>query len=216
MKSFALIILTLVSLTSFGQEDHLLPTGDYFNLYKHERDYYPYVYKHLFKDLSDTPLARVLTLPSFSPENVLSVENADKEEENYKVVYVIGKESIWYKKNRDVLDVMRYEEPIDTTLVRIIASVFKQATAQVKYLSDNSYGIGTDGVTYVFTTFVAGQGNRSGEVWSPHEGTKMNQLVEFSQALIQLTQSDNDNDRIKFKEEIRRKGQRLLIDLNAR
>ena len=216
MKSLALTFLTLVSVSSFGQEDHLVPTGDYFNLYNHERDYYPYIYKHLFKDLSDTPLARVLTLPSFSPENVLSVENVDKEKENYKVIYVIGKESIWYKKNRNALEVMRYEEPIDTTLVRIISRVFRQATAQVKYPSEDSYAIGLDGVTYVFTTFVAGHGNRSGEVWSPDEGTKMNQLVEFTQALIQLAQSDNDNDRTKFKEAIRRKGQRLLVALNAR
>ena len=216
MRSFVLTFLTLVSLSSFGQEDHLLPTGDFFNLYSHERDYYPYVYKHLFKDLSDTPLARVITLPSFSPESVLSIENVDREKENYKLIYVIGKESIWYKKNRNTLDVTRYEEPIDTALVRIIRRVFKAATTQVKYLSDDSWGAGLDGVTYIFTTFVVGQGNRSGEVWSPDEGTKMIQLIEFAQALIQLAQADSDNDRVKFRKEIRKTGERLVIDLNTR
>lgn len=216
MRSFVLTFLILASLSAFGQEDHLLPTGDFFNLYSHERDYYPYVYKHLFKDLSDTPLARVITLPSFSPESVLSVENVDRGKASYKLIYIIGKESIWYKKNRNTLDVTRYEEPIDTILVNIIRSVFKEATAQVKYLSDDSWSAGLDGVTYIFTTFVVGQGNRSGEVWSPDEGTKMNQLIEFAQALIKLAQADNDYDRLTFKKEIRKKGETLLVDLNAR
>jgi len=218
MRRVILTFFTLLSLSVFGQkEDHLFPTDGFFSLYRHQRDYYPYIHKHLIKDLSDAPLARIITLPSFSPENVLSVESTDKEEKTYKVIFITGKESIWYKKSKNTLEIVRYEEPIDTSLVSIIRKVFKKATSQVKYESDDSWGHhGLDGVTYIFTTFVAMQGNRSGEVWSPDPATKMSQLVEFGQTMIQLAKSDNDNDRLKFKKEIKDKGEKLLSDLNAR
>lgn len=216
LKVSTLIFLTLLSLRVFGQtEDHLLPTENFFSLYKHEIEYYPYISKHLLKDLSDSPLARMITLPSFSPENVVSVESVDKDEKTFKVIFITGKESIWYKTNKNTLETTRYEETIDTSLVTIIKKVFKKATSQVRYMSDDSWAGGLDGVTYIFSAFAVGQGNRSGQVWSPDQGTKMNELVEFGDAMIQLAKSDNDNDRLKFKKEIKAKGERLLKGLNA-
>lgn len=213
MRSVILTFWIVVSLESFAQDDHLLPADGFFNLYTHEREYYPYIYKHLLKDLSDTPLARLITLPSFTPESVLSVESVGWNKEDYKLIYVIGRESIWYKKNKNTLEVTRYEEPLDTDLVGMIREIFKEVTAQVRYLSDDSRSVGLDGITYVFTTFVAGQGNRSGQVWSPDEGTKMNRLIEFTRVMIQLAQSDSAIERQTFKNELRRKGSRLLVDL---
>jgi hypothetical protein len=218
MKQTCIVFLTLLSLITQGQIDkidHLEPARNLFSLYKHEQDYYPFIAKHLLNDLSDVPIARMLMLPSFSSENVLSIESADNGK-TYKAIFKICKESIWYKKNRNAIEVTRYEEPIDTSLVNLIGNVFQVVTSETMY---PPVGVppstGLDGTTYYFSSFAGLGGMRAGTVWSPSPGTKMNALVEFGEVIIQFAKSDNDTDRMKFKKEIKDKGNKLLLTLNA-
>ena len=216
MRRVLILIGTVFSLTTFGQSagDHLEPTGGYFNMYRHEYEYYPFIYKHLIKDISWNPIARVLTLPSFSPENVLSIESIDREEKIFKVIYKVCKESIWYREgDKNDIEVIKYEVGIDTTTVNLIRRVFTKAISETRYYEDP--GMGLDGVTYIFSAFELGAGIRAGEVWSPDEGTKMNDLVEFVDLLISLAKSDKEDDRLKLRKQIKDKGDKLLKRLSV-
>src|SRR5690606_19701055 len=144
MRRVLILIGTVFSLTTFGQSagDHLEPTGGYFNMYRHEYEYYPFIYKHLIKDISWNPIARVLTLPSFSPENVLSIESIDREEKIFKVIYKVCKESIWYREgDKNDIEVIKYEVGIDTTTVNLIRRVFTKAISETRYYEDPGIGV---------------------------------------------------------------------------
>lgn len=214
MRRSLILLLIPFSLSTFGQsrEDHLEPTEGYFSLYRHQYEYYPFVYKHLINDLSWDPVARILTMPSFSGENVLSIESTNKEDTKFKVIYKICKESIWYKKNNDSIEVISFENDIDSTTVILIKKIFGKVLADTRYNKKASAGL--DGVTYVFTGFFLGFGVRSGEVWSPANGTKMHDLVELGDLLIELAKSDNSDNRMKLESGIKIKGERLLKRLN--
>ena len=215
MRRLLILLLPLLSLTTFGQpgEDHLEPTDGYFNMYGFLHDYYPFIYEHLIKDLSDNPVARMLMLSSFSPENVVSIESADSEEKSYKVIFKECKENLWYKENKNTIEVTAYEQDIDTATVNLVRKVFKKVFFKTSYYDNNL--MGPDGVRYIFTGFVLDSGIRTGEVWSPDEGTKMDELVGLGESLIRLAKANNDDDRLKFNKEIKDKGQRLLKRLRS-
>jgi hypothetical protein len=214
MRRSLILLLISFSLSTFAQsrEDHLEPTEAYFSMYRHQYEYYPFVYKHLIKDLSWDPVARILTMPSFSGENVLSIENANKEDTKFKVIYKICKESIWYKKNKDSIEVISFENDIDSTTVILIKKIFGKVLADTRYNKQARAGL--DGVNYIFTGFFLGLGVRSGEVWSPANGTKMHDLIELGELLRELAKSENSDNRIKLESEIKTKGERLLKRMN--
>jgi hypothetical protein len=215
MRHTIILFSILISSTTFGQssEDHLEPAQSYFNMYNHEKDYYPFIYKHLLADISDGQVISMLTMPSFTPESLMCLENIDKEGKKYKVIYKVCTESIWCKKNRNEIEVTRYEEEIDTATANLIKKVFKTALLQTKFKEQKD--IGLDGVTYVVSGNFGLSGTFSGEVWSPNEGTKMYDLIEFGEAIISLAKSDNNSDRLKFKATIKDKGGKLFKRLNG-
>lgn len=209
-RIFISLLLIITSLSTFGQsgEDHLEPAEGYFNMYKYRYDYYPFIYKHLIKDLSDRPIARMLTLPSFEPENVLSIEAYNHKGKGYKLIYRVCKESIWYKQDKDSVEVVEYEKEIDSTMAGLIEMIFQKVLLETKYFEDSQMGL--DGVNYIFSGFNGYFGIRAGEVWSPSKGTKMYELVLIGDYLIELAKSDNDTDSLVFKNAIMRQGEKLL------
>lgn len=209
MKRILIIFLTYVSLTTFGQPngDHLEPTEGYFNMYGHHYDYYPFIYEHLIKGLSYNTVARMVTLPSFSPEYVLSVETTDNGK-SFKVIYKICKESIWYSEKRDKIKVIKYEKDLDSAMVNLIEKIFDKVLLKTKYYKD--FRMGLDGVNYIFSSKI-----KAGQVWSPKDGTKMNDLVELGELLIEYAQLNSNDDRLKLNQEIMDRGKKLLSRLNG-
>ncbi len=200
---------------TFGQpkEDHLEPTDCYFDT--NDLNYYSSIYKHLIKDLSYDPVARMLVLPSFSAENVVSIEGVDRENREYrkfKVIYKTCKKSIYYKKRRNYTKISTYENEIDSVTVRLVNQIFKLVLSDTRYNKNVLSGL--DGETYIFSGFFIGFGTQTGQIWSPDEGTKMSGLVELGNTLIQFAKSDNNVDRDKCKMNLRIKGENLLTRLN--
>jgi hypothetical protein len=176
--------LLFVSFCSFGQSDRLLPVRDYFNNFEHERDYYPHVFNYLIDGLSLTPTARVVILPSFSEEHVISIEKLDHEKD-FSLIYKKCKESIWYSKNRTKILTETHKIPIDSSFAILMGKVFTKATIEVRYPTEPQWGL--DGTTYIMSTYVPEYGIQTGETWSPKEGTRMGQLVDISYKLILMT-----------------------------
>jgi hypothetical protein len=207
MKRTLTILLTYLSLTTFAQpEDHLEPTDSYLNMDDYRREYYSFVYKHLVKDLQDRPVARMLTLPSRHPESVVSVERvagSSKFNPQFKLVYKVCKESIWFSEERDKVELIKYENSIDTATVFLIEELFEKMIFKTRYY--DALDLPFEGATYIFCS-----GTRSGEVSTPRAETKVNELAELGRLMIELAKSDKEDDRFKLSSEIRNRAKGLI------
>lgn len=155
--------------------------------------YYSKVRKILLNGLSDKPEIRFQVMPSFTPENVLDIE-FDRAKDVYYMVYHIAEQKIWHNKQSENIKVERFRIVIDKESVRLIKSLFSNAIVQVRFtplvVEGGKVVIGTDGVDYYFTVNEHEGGIKSGKVWSPERGTKMDRLVAIGNKLIELAKSD--------------------------
>lgn len=201
------MLLTYLSLTVLAQpEDHLEPTDGYFNMHAHHYEYYPFIYKHLLKDLSGRPVAQMLTLPSRTPESVVSIERT-RGSELYKVIYKVCKESIWFSKDREKNEVITYEKDIDTTMVFLIQQVFEEMLLETRYY-EGIY-LSLDGVTYIFCSKA-----KSGKVTTPRNETKVNDFAALGLLMIELAKSNNKDDELRIQTEIKTRAKGLLNKLD--
>ena len=167
--------------------DHLEPVDGIFNCYDFQFEYYSKVRKILFEKLTDSPELRFLVMPSFSPENVLDIEY-DRKNDKYYLVYHICEKMIWYNNKWDKTNVFEYRKSINKESVDILKALFKKAISQTRYSESETMGL--DGETYYFSYFEMGL--RSGSVWSPPDGTKMDRLIKIGFKLITLMKNNDD------------------------
>ena len=59
----------------YAQNDHLEPSEDFVNRTGVLRDYFAELQPKLFHSFSDSPLARLVVIPSFSGEYAFALEN---------------------------------------------------------------------------------------------------------------------------------------------
>jgi len=95
---------------------------------------------------------------------------------------------IWYNKNWEKTNVFEYRKTISKESVDKIKELFKKAITQTKYYDSET--IGLDGETYYFS--YSDMGLRSGSVWSPNEGSKMDRLIKIGFKLIDLAKNDDN------------------------
>lgn len=200
--TFLLINCTLMK----SQTDHLEPLDGIFSIYNFEFEYSIKVRNILFEGLSDSPEIRFLILPSFSPENVLDVHYS-KKHNKYFMVYHICDTMIWDNKDLKSIKVLEYKKEISKKSVDLIKSLFKNAVLKTKYSDDKT--IRLDGVVYYFS--YNEMGIKSGKIWSPKVGSKMDRLVEIGLELIELSKNNDKN--VEFNNALVDKIQRLVYDL---
>ncbi len=210
MKKISIIILLVFSILTLKlgalQSEHLEPTGSIFDIYNFEFEYHTSVRDILFKGLSDSPEIRLLVLPSSTPENVLSIE-ADTKFERFFLVYRICDHQIWKNKNAKSVKVKTYKTEIDKESADMVKALFSAAIMKTMFPED--LVTETDGTQYVFT--INNNGNKSGCIWSPKNGTKMGKLVSIGNQLIELT--INSTELISFKQKLRNEIVKLYNDL---
>jgi hypothetical protein len=158
----------------------LQPSKGYFTSYAHQRAYYPRLRDVLGAGLTDSPLAQVVVLPSFTPEYLLSLEERGAK---YYLTYRICETSMWatlQEKGQSLPSVS-----VKTTTVELsppaamaVVKVFRQAILQTHYPkpTENSM-LRFDGTTCEFSCFQNGVGLQGGQTWSPRIGTNMSDLV---------------------------------------
>ncbi|MBF9221784.1 hypothetical protein [Hymenobacter ruricola] len=196
-----------------AMEDHLLPSQGYFASYAHERPYYPKVQEALCAGLSDTPLARVVVLPSFSPEYALSLE---EKAHKYYLTYRVCLTSAWgalQRKETKPVAVSTVTVELGAPAAVAVASAFNKAILQTKYPAPTEgFSVRLDGTTYAFITFQRGVGLQSGETWSPVAGTKMGKLVAIVETLKKVTITPADQP---LQAELLQQARQLLATLEA-
>lgn len=191
------LFLFLSANEMIAQSDHLEPAGDIFGT-GISRLYHLKVRQVLYDGLTDSPVIRYFILPSFTPESVLEIEY-DKKENKFFLVYHIGEKMIWSNDDWADTKVLKYKKSISKEEVDLIKSLFESAVMGAKNQEIpkkiNANGleehyVHLDGVTYFFFYLEQETGLKSGRVWSPNKGTKMNRLVVIGDQLIELTKSE--------------------------
>ena len=187
MKDKIIILLfSIIYLNGFSQKDHLEPVGGYFDLYEYEHEYFSNIRSILFKDLSDSPEIRYFVRPSFDTEYVLQIEH-DRDSDKYFIVFHRAKQSIWSTEDKQSIAVVKRQNRISKSDVDLIKDLYINAIKKTKYIESDL--IGLDGTTYLFTVFDFGL--KTGQTWSPREGTKMHELTLISEKVIGETKATN-------------------------
>lgn len=171
-------------------DDHLQPTPGYLVSYSYATSYYPKLREVLYTGLGDSPAARVVVQPSFTPEYVLSI---DQKEQTYYLTYRICQASLWstLAKTGKLVAVDTKAVELNPKLAKVIARLFNTAIAQTKYPGPVQR-VGFDGTTFTFSAFQMGIGLQGGDTWSPPPGTHMGALVALTDHLKQLVAVPND------------------------
>ena len=197
--------------------NHLMPVDGILGSYNYKFEYYLKIRKALFNGLTDNPEIRFLVMPTFSPEYVLDIEH-DRGRNKYFIIYHICEENIWYDENWEFLKVIKFKSEIDYESVKLIKSLFEIATSQVRYPErkinpDGSeiLSIGLDGENYYFSVFIVGHGIRSGMVWTPNKGSKMEKLVTIGNMLIELVKTEKA--RVTLDTELKKSIENLIEEL---
>jgi hypothetical protein len=202
-----------------NSRDHLEPVRGFFDLFDHSIEYRSKIRKILFDGLSNNPVIRFQTIPSFIPEDVLVIE-FDRNSKKYHLIYHICEEPIWYNENWENVKVNKFKVEIDEKSVDLIRSLFDIAIAQVRFPREkivepdgtNYYTLknevlGSDGTNYYFSIY-----GSSGMVWSPHKSRpKMVKLVDIGNKLIELAKSNQEIVRIDI--ELQREIKKLIKEL---
>jgi hypothetical protein len=170
-------------------EDHLQPSQGYFFSYSYAASYYPKVQQALYAGLSASPLARVVVLPSFAPEYVVSI---DQKGPKYYLTYQVCQASLWaalQQRGKQVAIATKAVE-VSQELATVIQQTFNTAIAQTKYPKPITQ-IRSDGTTFVFSAMQRGIGLQGGETWSPSAGN-MGALVTLVDHLKQVANTPAD------------------------
>lgn len=136
---FAVFAIQIICLTSYSQTDNLKPQTGFFSGLNTQDSYYPIVKKILFDSLSIRTDLRIVVLPSFSPEYLISIDS--KGSTKY-LTYRIAKQQIWYfpKPHNDQITFTQYQMQLDTSIADKIHKLFFLA------ISKSKFDIGTTGV----------------------------------------------------------------------
>ena len=201
-----IIYITLILLCNMGiakaqnRGNYLEPIRENYDF---QREYNAKVRKVLFKGLSDSSEIRFQVMPSFTPENILVIE-FNRTNNKYYIIYHICEQKIWYNKDWENIKVKKFKSEIDKESVDLIKSLFGTTIAQIRFPTEkDNMIVGCDGTNYYFSIGEDGL-LKSGTVWSPNKGTKMDKLVAIGYKLIELAKSNKKKVKIdaKLKKEI--------------
>ncbi len=193
--------------TVYAQNDNLEPVESIFDEFDFRLEYYSLVRKVLMNGMSDYPEVRFLIIPSFSVEEVVAIEKTDS---TYFIVHHKMKESIWYtEKNKEKIEVEKKRVEISKSDAELYRELFSTAINKRKYPEKELWG--TDGVNYYFT--VSDRRLKTGTVWSPKSGSKMNRLNEIGYSLINLAKKTENEQIAELKPELIERIKKLTAEL---
>jgi hypothetical protein len=188
-------------------EDHLQPGRGYFFSHSYAASCYPKVQQVLYTGLSASPLARVVVLPSFGPEYVVSI---DQKGSKYYLTYQVCPDSLGADLQKTAKQVAIDSKAVEVSqgLAKLLHQTFNTAIAQTKYPKPVQ-SIRADGITFVFSAFQVGIDLQGGETWSPATGN-MGALVALVDHLKQLASTPADQ---QLQRDLLHEANKLLANL---
>ncbi len=184
------------TLYSNAQTDNLQPEKGIFSGYSFMDQYYIAVKKVLYDSLPVNPDLRVVVMPSFSPEYLISLDS--KGSKTY-LTYRIAKQQIWQiPKPNDKVEFKNYRIEFDPVISKKIQELFVLAISHAKF---DNLPDGLDGTTYIFTTYKHGYGLIGGQAWSPRT-EKLSGLVAIAEWLNDCARTGTVLNRDKMQQKI--------------
>ncbi|WP_299251832.1 hypothetical protein [uncultured Lacinutrix sp.] len=188
-----------------NRAEHLFPLDGILNSYDFQFEYYSDLRKSLLKGLSDSPKIQYLSTPSFSTEYVLHINDSI-------ATYRKAINNIWYSKNTDSTNIEKYKSPINKESIELLQNLYRKAIKKTKYQiiepeNSNNLISGNDGTTYLFSVY--NFGIKSGKTWSPKEGTKLFDLVQINEEIIEKIKISKGKP-IKINGRLKRKIHKLI------
>jgi hypothetical protein len=127
-----------------------------------------------------TYLARYSSRPSFWPGVDVYVVR-DQSTSTYRIHYLEGAEASKKEPKSRVVD-------IPQALAALIYDVWANALLDVRY--DRAPGVGLDGTTHFFSTWIRGLGTLDGETWMPEGDRPPAWMVGAGEFLAQIARDD--------------------------
>jgi hypothetical protein len=211
---------------SASAQDHLEPEEGILNQPEWQWDYAKRLRDVLLKDAASYHLARMVCLPAFEPEWVVTVVREDGEDfdapHSYYVECVGAEKKLFRQRDAESLTVKKSRAPLDRETAESLNKTWRRMLRRTRYPGNS--GLGADGVSYHFSRYVPlidrGQndplaGWERGMIWSPDEESLCGELVAIGERLKEYAQAKPE-DRDKIRSEIRAKADKLGTKLDRR
>jgi hypothetical protein len=230
MKTLRAIVILILFVT-YGvgarAQDHLEPEEGSLSERDWHRDYVNKLSQVLLKDAPDYYVARMVCLPSFEPEWVVTIDREceggfeDDHPHSYFVECAKAKKQIWNQKSIEKIEVSRVKAPLDRKTAEAVFEVWRRMLHATRYPPEGA-GLGTDGEVYHFSRqlplFDKGRpdpraGFEHGKIWSPDEDSPTGELVAIGEILKKYALA-RPEDRDKIQAEIRNKAEQLKAKLD--
>ena len=200
--SFRTLIAVLAVLSAahpaVQAQDHLEPEEGILNMEQEIWDYTKRVRTILLKDdVTYYHLARMVCLPSFAPESVVTVVRHDEgfltpdDQLTYFVEYAAVEKSLWGPGPFDDVKVKKSRAHIDRKTAEAVQEVWRAMLRTVRYPDKERHGL--DGDNYCFSRAVPlldrGRpsplvgGFEHGQIWTPDDGSMTSELVAIGELL---------------------------------
>lgn len=228
MTRYGTLILAaqLILGVSASAQDHLEPEEGILNQPAWRWDYAERLREVLLKDAAFYHLARMVCLPSFEPEWVVTVVREDGKDfdapHSYYVEYVGAETILFHAKNARRLTVKKSRASLDRETAESVNKTWRRMLRTTRYPEQPR--LGADGESYHFSRFVPlidrGRpdplgGREQGTIWSPDGGSLCEELVAIGERLKAYAQAKPE-DRDKIRSEIRVKADQLGAKLDRR
>ncbi len=159
--------------------DHLDPLRSIFDLSDASLEYKYRLTYIVANSQNGQLICRLLVTPSFSPEYIIKIE---KNTEKYFVTYLLANKNIWQTEKFDEIKFQKRRWEISKQNAGKIHNLFETSLDHTKS-SDKTRKM-TDGINYYFTSIGNGR-LRSGTKKSPKKGTKIYELIQIIESLVQ-------------------------------
>jgi hypothetical protein len=204
-------------------QDHLEPEAGVLSPGS-DLDYAKRLRDVLMEDAAKSHLARMVCLPSFDPEWMVTVVREKGERFNaphtYFVEYVVAETKLYRAENAQDLKVKRVRAPLDLDTAEFLNKTWRRMLRRTRYPKEKR--LGADGVSYHFSRSVpmidGGREDRlagweHGTIWTPDEGSLCGELVAIGEKLKDYALAQPE-DRQKLGSAIRDKSIRLTVKLD--
>jgi hypothetical protein len=200
-------------------QDHLEPEDGILDMDEDEWDYTKRLRTILLKDAEFYHLARMVCLPSFAAESVVTVVRRDDDQLMYFVEYAEAEKSLWGPGPFGDVKVKKSRASIDRKTAETVQEVWRLMLRAVRYPDKDRNGL--DGDTYRFSRGVpfpdhgppVGGGFEHGQIWSPDDDSMTRELVAIGESLKKYALAKPE-EKEKLRSEILAKSNRLKAKLD--
>jgi hypothetical protein len=220
------LVMFLAPCLAATAQDRLEPEASGLNATDLDWNYFREIRTVLLKHAAEDHLARMICLPAFEPEWVVTVVREDREDDaaphTYFVEYVRAEKRLYPPRNARDVPVQRSRAALDPETAESLNRAWRRMLRAPRYPQEAR--IGADGEDYHFSRsvpmFDQGKpdllaGEEQGKIWSPDEDSLCGELVSIGEALKSYAQAQPE-DRQKVRSEIQTRVKRLTTKLDRR